>query len=195
MGEALAETLRGLPDEGLLEQARLGNRAAFTQLYHRYHCEVLRYARRVVRSGADAEDLSADALLRMMLALQAGKGPRTNVPAYLRTTVRRLAIDLMAKNSRSVSVGLDCAAAEAREAQHHERAGEERDAVLEVAFAALPSRWREVLWMVEVLGYRPQEIAAAFGIAPPAACSLLWRARTALKRRFDELSTCVPVEE
>ncbi|GAA5162874.1 MULTISPECIES: RNA polymerase sigma factor [Amycolatopsis] len=194
MSEALAETVDELPDESLLAQARSGNRAALTQLYRRHQHEVLRYARKVVRSVADAEDVSADALLRMMTALRAGKGPQTNVPAYLRTTVRRLAIDLMTRNSRTVAVGLSCSGAEARQAQQVRVTGGESEAILELAFTALPARWREVLWMSEVLGYRPQEIAATFGIAAPAACSLLWRARTALKRRFDELGACVPAD-
>ncbi|NIH80981.1 RNA polymerase sigma factor [Amycolatopsis viridis] len=54
------------------------------------------------------------------------------------------------------------------------------------AFAALPARWRRVLWMVEVLGHRPQDVAAELGIAPAAACSLLWRARTALRRQYEQ---------
>ncbi|NIH84028.1 RNA polymerase sigma factor [Amycolatopsis granulosa] len=54
------------------------------------------------------------------------------------------------------------------------------------AFAALPARWRRVLWMVEVLGHRPQDVAAELGIAPAAACSLVWRARTALRRQYEQ---------
>ncbi|SFJ26706.1 RNA polymerase sigma factor [Amycolatopsis sacchari] len=190
MSEVLAERVEELPDEELLTAARAGNRAAFTQLYQRHHADAVRYARRFVRTTADAEDVAANALLRLMLALEAGRGPLTNVPAYLRTTVRRLAIDLATRNARSLAIGLDCTPADGR--RHLDE--KERDAILELAFTGLPPRWREVLWLVEVVGYRPQDIAAELRIARPAACSLLWRARTALRKRYDELSACVPTE-
>jgi RNA polymerase sigma factor (sigma-70 family) len=190
MSVVLAEKAAEQAEETLLTAARTGNRVAFTQLYERHHAEAVRYARRFVRTAADAEDVAADALLRLMLTLEAGRGPLTNVAAYLRTTVRRLAIDLAGRNSRSVAVGLECDPADGQRRVEVR----ESDAILDLAFTGLPPRWRSVLWLVEVLGYRPQDVAAELGIARPAACSLLWRARTALRKRYDELSACVPVD-
>ncbi|NIH80971.1 RNA polymerase sigma factor [Amycolatopsis viridis] len=182
MSEVLAGRAPGPTDEDLLSAARGGDREAVTQLYRRHHADLVRYARRFVRSVADAEDVSADALLRMMVALDAGRGPLTNVGAYLRTTVRRLAIDLAGRNALSLPAGLEAGEGAATPEPDGEPA-------LHAAFAALPPRWRDVLWRVDVLGYRPQDLAAESGISPAAACSLLWRARTALRRQYDELRT------
>jgi RNA polymerase sigma factor (sigma-70 family) len=193
MSQALGGSLVDLPDGRLLAEARDGDSEALAALFQRHQTGLLRYAQSVARTRPDAEDLTAEALLRMMLALRAGKGPTTNIPAYLRTTVRRLAADHGDKNSRLVSVGLEMAEVDVIEP----RAGDaavptEQEAILDLAFRSLTPRWRRVLWMTEVLGYRPGEVADALDLAPAAACALLWRARKALRQRFDELSTDRP---
>ncbi|WP_158559886.1 sigma-70 family RNA polymerase sigma factor [Prauserella sp. PE36] len=173
-------------DETLLEAARTGDRGALTTLFTRHHTGTVRYARSLVQSSTEAEDLAAESFLRMMNALRAGKGPVGNVPAYLRTTVRRLTIDVGAKTGRSVPSGLDMGALECSSIWPEPSMSLSESAV-ERAFLSLSPRWRRVLWMVDVLGYRPGELATALGIAPAAACSLLWRARRALKEQFFEL--------
>ncbi|TVT23064.1 sigma-70 family RNA polymerase sigma factor [Amycolatopsis rhizosphaerae] len=195
MSQALAVSLAELPDSELLTQARHGIGEALVILFQRHHGPLLRYARSVVRSRSDAEDLTAEALLRMMLALKAGKGPTTNTPAYLRTTVRRLAAEHGGDNARLVSVGLAFAEAERDEAGRPGARDQPTDheALLDLAFRSLAPRWRQVLWMSEVLGYRPHEIATALAIAPAAASALLWRARRALRFRFEELRPAAPV--
>jgi RNA polymerase sigma factor (sigma-70 family) len=170
-------------DEVLLDRVRDGDRRAFAVLFERHHARTVHYAHAVTGSRADAEDLSSDALVRMMLALESGKGPETNVAAYLRTTVRRLAIDMGVKNARTVLAGLAIDDTEPS-SQTHQLTPIERESILNSAFNSLPPRWRQVLWMVEVLGYRPADLARELDITPPAACSLLWRARTALKNQY-----------
>ncbi|WP_186382824.1 RNA polymerase sigma factor [Amycolatopsis rhizosphaerae] len=188
MHQVADDTLTELPDEKLLAEARDGNPGAFAALFTRHHRHALRYARAIARSAADAEDLAAEALLRMMVSLKAGKGPLTNIPAYLRTTVRRLSVDVGSKTSRLVSAGLDLQGTEnAGGALAGEEHASEQEVILEAAFSSLAPQWRNVLWMVEVLGYRPRDVAAVLDIAPAAVCSLLWRARKALRRRFEEL--------
>ncbi|MFJ8819262.1 MULTISPECIES: RNA polymerase sigma factor [Amycolatopsis] len=187
MGDTATRELAGMSDDDLLGEARGGDREAFAVLVRRHQAAVLRYASSVARCPADAQDLTADALVRTMLALEGGGGPATNFPAYLRTTVRRLAIDLGARNGRAVAAGLSPVIVEPRTPSLDEQL--EGDRNLAEAFTALPARWRQVLWMVEVLGHRPQDVAAELGIAPAAACSLLWRARTALRRQYELLAS------
>lgn len=189
MGEVVARRLSDLPDEELLVEVRLGNHEAFEVLFQRYYSEVLRYAYSVAWCRADAEDISSDALLRMLLALEVNGGPTTNIPAYLRAIIRRLAIDLDAVNSRTVAIGLDFTVVEPRQSPREEQISFPRqEAILGTAFNSLPARWRHVLWLVDVMGYRPHDLTSTLGIASPAAYSLLWRARTALKKRYVRLT-------
>ncbi|MEU6644340.1 RNA polymerase sigma factor [Saccharomonospora sp. NPDC046836] len=188
-----ATALAEQADEDLLGQVRGGDRNAFSELFARHHGRALRYATAIAATRVDAEDLAADALVRLMLALEQGRGPVANVAAYLRTTIRRLAIDMGVKNARSVSVGLEIVAVRVpAQANGPDPAPTEAEAMVDSAFTSLPRRWREVLWMVEVLGYSPGDIARVLGIAPPAACSLLWRARRALRQRYGELVEPTP---
>ncbi|MEU6644334.1 RNA polymerase sigma factor [Saccharomonospora sp. NPDC046836] len=187
MQQIVSECTGAVSDAHLIEQARGGSRDALATVFVRHHPPTLRYARTLTRCAADAEDVTAEALLRMMSALTAGKGPTTNVPAYLRTAVRRLWVDMGTQAVRSIATGLDVGDGWTVVAGSFADTDIEHDSTLRQAFLALPSRWRHALWLVDVQGYRPAELATALGVTPPAACSLLWRARKALRARFDEL--------
>ena len=52
-----------MTDEELVEQARLGDTAAFAELVRRHQDAVLRTARIVCRSREDAEDVAQEALV------------------------------------------------------------------------------------------------------------------------------------
>ncbi|PXY23014.1 sigma factor-like helix-turn-helix DNA-binding protein [Prauserella sp. PE36] len=61
------------------------------------------------------------------------------------------------------------------------------ETMLRHAFRSLPSRWRQAIWTVDVLGCEVAELAAALDLDPAAAGSLLARARQALRARMQEL--------
>jgi hypothetical protein len=48
----------------------------------------------------------------------------------------------------------------------------------------LPARWRDVLWMTEIEGARPAEIAPQLGLTPNAVSVLAHRAREGLRRLY-----------
>jgi hypothetical protein len=52
------------------------------------------------------------------------------------------------------------------------------------AFRQLPDRWRDVLWMTEVEGAGPAEIAPRLGLTPNAVAVLAHRAREGLRRLY-----------
>ena len=87
-----ADAVRDRPDESLLEAARVGDPTAVEQLCTRHQPTALTLARGHASYDYPAQDLAADAMLRMLSALTRGHGPRTSVPAYLAATIRNLAV-------------------------------------------------------------------------------------------------------
>ena len=174
----------GISDDELVVALRRGDRDAYAMVFTRFHPPTLRYARAITRSLADAEDITSEALVRMMSAIDAGTGPTLSVPAYLRTSVWRLSTELGVRAARQLPMEIDMID---RVAVPGADAVTGESELLGQAFQSLPARWRQALWLVEVLGYRPNELAEMLGITPPAACSLLWRARRALRREYGEL--------
>jgi DNA-directed RNA polymerase specialized sigma24 family protein len=58
------------------------------------------------------------------------------------------------------------------------------DDLVAAAWASLPSRWRHVLWLIEVDQYSPAELAPSMAISANAVSSLATRARRALRTAY-----------
>jgi len=130
----------------------------------------------------DAEDLVAESFARITAAVRRGGRPERFRP-YLMTVMRHEARRSAGKHRlRAVpepapepppAPGADEEAARAEEAMR----------VL-AAFAALPERWRAVLWATAVEGHGPAELAGRWGMSPAAVAQLAARAREGLRRAW-----------
>jgi RNA polymerase sigma factor (sigma-70 family) len=177
------ESIRSLPareygalsDGELVGLTRDHDRSAFGQLWQRYRLIALAVARRTTHRF-DAEDLVAEAFARILHAIAAGGGPRTEFRPYLIATIRNVAINL-AKAQPSI-VSLE-AVQEMSDGYDHATAIEVRDAVSR-AVGQLPERWKTALWYSEVEGFSRTETAAVLGISPAAVAMLNHRARRGL---------------
>gem|GEM_PF-2002020 len=184
-GRRPSEDVDDLDDARLLEALGSGDSTAFGTFYARYRPLALRAALRVVRSSETAEDVVADAFTAVLATLRGGGGPTSNLRAYLLATVRHSALAAVRAGARAhpvpgdaldlpgtgpeVEAGLDSA-----EDADHVRA----------AFAALPPRWRRVLWYVDVRGLTPAQAAPLVGSTPNAVSSLVRRARERLRHEY-----------
>jgi RNA polymerase sigma-70 factor (ECF subfamily) len=65
--------------------------------------------------------------------------------------------------------------------------------MLRQGLAALPAKYREPLLLQVIVGFSCDEIAGQLGISPGAVMTRLFRARQALRKRFDSGSRQVPV--
>jgi DNA-directed RNA polymerase specialized sigma24 family protein len=82
-----------ITDAQLLQQVRHGDEDAFAELYRR-HIEVARAAARsLMSSRPEAEDVVADAFMRVLSILQRGGGPEEAFRPYLMTCVRHACYD------------------------------------------------------------------------------------------------------
>jgi RNA polymerase sigma factor (sigma-70 family) len=173
-------TITALSDAELLEQARDGDEAAFTELYVRHHEAAQRLASTYRRVG-DPEDLVNGAFERVLGALRRGAGPTESFRAYLFVTLRRLAAE---HGERPADQSIDevpepvVAVADAPELDRVDRE------LITQAFESLPERWQAVLWHTAVEGRQPRELAGVLGVSANAAAAMAYRAREKLRQAY-----------
>ena len=143
--------------------------------------EAFRVARRLVRSDAEAEDLTHTAILNV-LRRSTNIQDASHVKAYLLTTVRNLWRNQLRQQSRRRMVGSDAAEyLPAAESGPEELALTALDtAVARVAFATLSDTSRQVLGLRYIDGLGFLELAEILGITPVAARQRAHRAREEL---------------
>jgi RNA polymerase sigma-70 factor (ECF subfamily) len=145
---------------------------------------LLRMALSLTRQRSDAEDLVQDTLLRAYRSLDRfdGEHPR----AWLFTIMRRAHIDAYRRRRPVLLEAPDTitavAGAGSRDDDPGERAvDDDLDAVVGGAFAALPTRYQDVLRLVDIGGLSYAEAAAVLGVSKATITSRLHRARTRLR--------------
>lgn len=179
-------SLPGLSEAHLIVGVRNGEAAAMAQLYERHRVQGLQFARTLLNSSEDAEDVLHEAFTKSVSAIRNGFGPTDTFGPYLSTCVRSVANSLWTKRARESPSFLDHLDADAVE----DPALETVLSVFEheniaAAMRSLPERWRTVLWHAEVMGEPPRKIAPLLGIEPNAVSALLSRARAGLRAAYE----------
>lgn len=177
--------LAALDERTLVELIAAGSDDAFAAMHDRYRARLTRFARGFVPSGADAEDVVQDALMRAMRALRNGSRPDALGP-WLHRITRNCALDLHAARKRHPVVELvDHAHPPAEDAQSAvERSLGMRTIVDDVG--RLPDSQRSALVLRELEGRSYVDIAQELDTTVPAVKSLLVRARQGLRRARDD---------
>lgn len=173
-------------DGELVRDAALGAGDAVEELYRRHAEAAWRVAQAVARNRDDASDAVSEAFTRVLQKVSTGRlTVDGSLRPYLMTAVRNAAIDNLRRGGRIDLT--DGAQLEGRsslpEPQERLFAGLDT-ALIAAAFRALPERWRSVLWLTEVEGMEPREVASVMRITPNNAAQLAARARTALRTRY-----------
>jgi RNA polymerase sigma factor (sigma-70 family) len=170
-------------DTDLLAAVRAGDTAAYGTLYERHRAATRQLAYALARDPADADDLVAETFTKVFATLRAGRGPLVAFRAYLHTTMRHVCYH-RARRDRRLEFTDDLTRYDEGEPfldptlERLERTYAAR------AFRQLPPRWRDVLWMTEIEGAGPAEIAPRLGLTPNAVAVLAHRAREGLRRLY-----------
>jgi RNA polymerase sigma factor (sigma-70 family) len=162
---------------------REGDTEAYAILYRRHATAAHRLARTLEPRRSEADELVAEAFARVLAALRAGSGPRAAFRTYLLTTVRNVFYD-EARRTRRVELSDDLTRHDPGEAFVDPAVRGLELAMVARAFAALPERWRLVLWHTEVEGHSPAAVARLLGIRPNAVSALAYRARERLRQNY-----------
>jgi RNA polymerase sigma factor (sigma-70 family) len=170
-------------DAELMDRTRAGDSAAFDELYRRHLDDARRVARIVCDNADEAEDVTAEAFTRVLDQLRRGGGPRGDLRPYLRTVVRRLAVDRYRSGARGL-VPADPDLVDSLPAADDPIAIATNRDMMRKAYETLPPRWQEVLWRTEVEGHSPSTLAAQLGSTPNAVAALAYRAREGLRQAY-----------
>ena len=168
-------------DESLVALARMGDRAAFAELWQRHARSGIRVARQFT-SSIEADDLVAEAYTRIYGRVLAGGGPVGAFRPYLYTTIRNLA-SRWGQANREVQVD-DIEDFEDPRAEDDPSTSTLDRTLTADAFRTLPERWQSVLWYTEVEGMDPHEVAPLLGLSANGVAALSYRAREGLRKAW-----------
>ena len=176
-------------DSRLVQQCQAGRSEAFDELYRLYHDRIVRHCARRLGNHANAEDVAQETFIRAWRAIDRFEGRRRFYP-WLHVIASNACTDVLRRERPTSSLSEVGATAE-----FDTRPGTEDLFITSVdagiaaeAMQMLNERHRRVLHLREELEWSVQDIAAHEGLEPNAIDSRLWRARAALRQKFDRLS-------
>ena len=181
-----------LPEDAiarLVEEARAGDPGARHRLYTQHVDRVFRTVRGMLRSDADAEDVTQDALLTVLTSLHK-YAPRAD--ARFATWVTTIAVNTARRRFRRRRPDLTATGElpdrpdEAADPADDLDRGRQRRALL-IALGELPERERAIVSLRYGAELNASEIAATVGIEPATIRKILERARTRLGARIEAL--------
>lgn len=173
-------SLQSLDDE-LLARVRAGQPAALGSLFERHVDAALRLAR-YLAPPHESDDIVSEAFACVLDQIRRGRGPDRAFRAYLMTSVRHEAYRRNRLRKRFVPTE-DLGAMSDAASPEEGIDGFERSIVRD-AFTSLPTRWRTVLWHLDVEGRKPREIASTLGISANGVSALAYRARAGLREAY-----------
>jgi RNA polymerase sigma factor (sigma-70 family) len=160
--------------------------ASLDELFQRHSAEAWRLAFSVTRNREDASDAVAEAFAKVLAAVAARPGDTIgDLRAYLMAATRNAALDVVRRRVRLVATDQPALDQPSPATGPFEQvaADDDRDIVLQ-AFAGLPPRWREVLWLTEVQGMPPREAAELLQLSANNVAQLASRARSRLRQHY-----------
>ncbi len=157
--------------------------AAYDELYRRHVDDASKVARIVTDNSDEAQDVVAEAFTRVLTRLTEGGGPDLEFAPYLKTVVRRLAIDRHRTSQRSGQVSDPSILDVLPHADDPMARSTDRQLVRH-AFETLPERWQQVLWHTEIEGRSPASLAPTLGGSANAVAALAYRAREGLRQAY-----------
>jgi RNA polymerase sigma factor (sigma-70 family) len=167
--------------------------AQFSSFYTQNRSELIAHANRIVNDKAQAEEITQEALVKLMLATPELSSDN-HALSYLHRTIENLCIYLFrAENRRPNLVALDDATAEVESTwqvsgDHSAQISAAEDAaIIRQALSLLSPAERAALVMWEVEGRSTKEIAKELGIKESAVRHTVSRARASLRKVLSEL--------
>lgn len=176
-------------DAALIDAIRAGDDAALSTLLARHAPTVMRFAMKMCRNDADAEDVLQDTLLAAARGVRDLRGGAA-VSTWLYTVARSYCIKKRRKSKHAPDaiVPLDApeSAAIAATSDEPDDAASQREigAALDRALRALDDTAREVVVLRDVEGLSAAETAEVLGTSVDAVKSRLHRARSELRSQL-----------
>jgi len=156
-----------------LRRARAGDADALGYLYRHYSPGVFSYVRRIVRNDYDAQDVTQQAFVKLATSLDKYDVRRPGFSAWMLRLAHNVAVDHLRKQRLILLSDPMEASDEA------DRSDPDDVRSLRETFKALSSAQRDVLFLREVVGLTPSEVARRLGKSEAAVNTCHHRARRA----------------
>lgn len=181
----------------LVQRAKAGDVAAFSELVNRYERRILRLAKRITQNEEDAEDVLQDAFLKAYENLDRFQGNSKFYTWLVRIAVNEALMKLRKRKSDRTlpldepmetgeeTVQREIAVWEGNPEQKYTQ--EELHNILEDAIQSLAPTYRTVFVLRDVEEMSTEETAAALDLSIPAVKSRLLRARLQLREKLTRL--------
>ncbi|GAA0590049.1 hypothetical protein GCM10010174_01220 [Kutzneria viridogrisea] len=179
----MPESVPVVGDTELIAAVRAGSSRDFELLYQRHSGAARAFALHLTANSVEADDLVAEAFLRVLTALRAGRGPNEAFRSYLLVTLRNVSHEQF-RRGRRVSVHEDMSEFDGGYQPDDVVLVAAERSIVAQAYAQLPERWRTVLWHTEVEGSKPTEVAGLLGLTPNGVAALAYRAREGLRQAY-----------
>lgn len=168
--------------DALIERARAGDRAAMEGVLASVAPSIRRFAARMCRNEADADDVLQDALLSIATHLDSFEG-RSSLPSWAFTIARTACSRRRRGMKNAPAEGEDALRSQPADGPGPEDSASsvETGELVGQALAGLPDEYREVLLLRDAEGLTAPEAAHVLGVSVDALKSRLHRARSALR--------------
>ena len=178
----------------LVERARSGDTAAFSELVNRYERKIFRLAKHITQNDEDAEDVLQETFLKAYSHLESFQGHSKFYTWIVRIGVNEALMKLRKrKSSRTVSLdeptdtGEDTMVREIavwEENPEQKYSRDELREILDKAVESLKPAFRTVFVLRDIEELSTEETASALDISIPAVKSRLLRARLQLREKL-----------
>jgi len=168
-----------ISEQELLTQAGQFDSCALAEIYDIYSPRLYRYAMRLLGDDCAAEDCVSETFSRFLKALQAGKGPRDYLQAYLFRTAHNLVVDHYRRQSPKEELDEDLPQAETTESVAEDNLRQSR---VRAALHKLTEDQQQVVALKFLEGWENEEIARALHKPIGAVKSLQHRALAQLQK-------------
>jgi RNA polymerase sigma factor (sigma-70 family) len=155
---------------------------AYGVLYDRYVHAARRLARHLGQRE-DADDVVSESFAQVLDLLRRKKGPDRAFRAYLFSTIRH-ECGRRAKAAKRVMPTDDNDQIDTPVAFGAGGLDDFERSAIRAAFESLPERWRQVLWLLDVEGHKPNELAPLLDLKPNSVSALVYRARSGLRDAY-----------
>jgi RNA polymerase sigma-70 factor, ECF subfamily len=182
MKQLLSEIAAKQKERRAIQSSQKGDPAGFQFLYEKYKSYVYSLCLRMTRDPALSEDLTQDIFLHVWKKIISYKGE-----ALFRTWLYRVAVNIVLlhfRRHKAVNLPLDNETLPSTELKMIENTPQpdiDEHIFLRSTLNTLSPRYRSVLMLHDVHGYRHQDISQLLGITSGASRSQLHKARVKLR--------------
>ncbi len=177
-------------DTELMLRTARGDESAFAEIMARHRQRVADHAYRMLGDNSAAEDVAQQVFIQAWRA--AGRyRPEAQLITWLLHIARNLVLNEIRRRQRKPAQSLDAenlpghfSAAPESDRPDHQAAGAETAAAIEAAIATLPENQRTALLLVRHENLSYEEIAGVMKTTVSSVKSLVFRARTHLRRKL-----------